>query len=134
MCVFAGSTTDHLNYVVIQRLDAALSDSTNRAYTRMFSTFIAYLEFHGLLLDQVNSILFLGYLEFLLQNHVSPAQLANHVSAIRTKLTLKGASIDFLQDTRIGFFIKSARKNGAFRIIQHAMVDIPTLYKIVMAS
>ena len=131
---FTGSSTFHLTNVAIQRLETALSDSTNRAYTRMFRTFIAYLEFHGLLLSQVNSILFLGYLEFLLQNDVSPPHLANHVSAIKTKFTLAGASTNFLQDPRIGYFLKSAQKNGAFRIIQHAIVDVPTLKKIVTAS
>ena len=65
------------------RLPDALASSTLRSYTAMFKLYLAFLAFIAVHPNQVNVEVLLAFLEFLNFNSVRPAQMQNHISAIR---------------------------------------------------
>ena len=73
-------------------------------------------------------------MEFLTLNKVSPSGVANHISAVKTKLSMYGISVVGFSDPRIKFFNKSLSRNSELRLNLKAIIDIPLLTNIVQVT
>ena len=113
------------------RLDEALTPSTFRAYESMFRLYLGFLSFHGLNLDQVNTFVFLAYLEFLHCNQKSHSVMRNHISAIKWYVHKGGISLAPYEDARVLMFVKSVQKSSPLAVKLKAIIDPDTLRAIV---
>ena len=99
----------------------------------MFRLFIAFTIFLSTTIHQVNSDFLLFYLEFLVYNGASPSQVANHLSALRAKITIFSLSISMFDDPRLSYFVRSLKLNAPLRVTLHNIIDI-TLLKCIIAQ
>ena len=73
---------------------------------------------------------FLAFLEFLVFNHHSCANVSNYVSAIKTKLASLGVSTVALQDQRVTLFCKELKRNRPFKVTLKPVLSIKNLKDI----
>ena len=98
------------------RLPNALSSSSQKAYLAKFRVFIALAVFLGWDIHQVNSLSILTFLEFLTYNAISPANLCNYLTAVKTMFVLYGLPTKAFEDPRISYYVKSTRKLAPLRV------------------
>ena len=79
-----------LTKLATSRLSNAFAYSTKRAYATLFSTFLAFAVFMSWELSQVTVLNLLCFLECLHYNGVKHSQMANYLSAIKSKFLIFG--------------------------------------------
>ena len=67
------------------RLHSAFRPATQKAYWRMFRDFLGFLVAAGFQLGQVNHIVLLAFMEYLVLNQISPANISNNLAGIRAQ-------------------------------------------------
>ena len=102
----------------------AFRPSTQRNYNSMFRLFIAFT---------VLPLILIAYLQFLYTNKYSATAMANHLSAVKTKLPLLGFSTQPFEDPRIKYFQKALILHRSFKALLKKIIDIDTLQLIVRA-
>ena len=116
------------------RLDESLSLSTFKAYDSMFKQYLGFLCFHNITLDQVNSSIFLAYLEFLYYNDKSHSIMRNHVSGVKWHIQKLGFSLVPYEDPRLVSYLRSVQKSSPMAYKLKSIIDPPTLRSLVQAS
>ena len=73
-----------------KRLSTALRPRTDRCYTTLFRSFVAFCVCTKLNMFELNDSHILSYLEYLITQGVSVNMLANNISACRAKFVMHG--------------------------------------------
>ena len=81
--------------------------------------------------SNISPLILIAYLQFLYANKYSPTAMANHLSAIKTKLL--GFSTQPFEDPRIKYFQKAIILHRPFKASLKKIIDIDTLQLIVRA-
>ena len=115
----------------IQKTSMAFRPATDRNYTSMFRLFLAFTIFMKLNVFQLTPLMILAYLQFLESNNTSSSSMANHLSAIKAKLSLCSVSTQPFQDPRIKYFQKAMTLHRPFKVQLKKVIDIDTLHFIV---
>ena len=93
------------------RLLQSFRPATQRAYSRMFSDFMAFLVVAGLLPSQVNIHTLLAFMEYLYQNHHTPSNISNYLAGIRAYCVIYNIPTISFRDEKIQMFIRSLKIN-----------------------
>ena len=113
------------------RLSHAFCDSTKKAYSILFRTYLAFVVFMNWNFTQVTVSNLLCFLECLNYNGVKYLQMANYLSAIRTHYLLCGLDVASFSDARLKFYQKAVRRQAPLSIRLNKLIDIPLLKDIV---
>ena len=105
--------------------------ATMASYYRKFRLFLAYCRFIQVQVHQLTPLVLLSFMEFLMNNGSSKYAIANHLSAVKTSLTMYGASVFPFLDPRIKYIKKSLAVNKKFTGKIEKIIDIKTLTEIV---
>ena len=97
----------------------------------MFRLFLAFTIFMKLSVFHLKPLTVLAYLQFLESNHTSASAMANHLSAIKAKLSLYGISVHMFQDPRVKYFQKAMILHKPFKVQLKNIIDINTLQLMV---
>ena len=127
-------STYTLAAAALSRLKSGFRPATLAAYTRMLRDFLAFLQVAKISLHQVNTVLFLAYMEFLVRNGLSPTNVANNVAGIRALLIMYGSDTSYLKDERVALFLKSLRINQPFNPTLATIITVPMLEQILLIS
>ena len=111
-------------------MQKAFAPSTTRSYQHKFRTFLAFCVFVYIDPLSITTLQFLAFLEFLVFNQHSCANVANYVSAVKTKLASLGVSIAAFHDHRVTLFGKELKRNRPFRVTLKPVLSIKNLKDI----
>ena len=109
-----GTATGSLASVAFQRLWGGFRPSTLVSYKRMFNTFWGFLVALDLLLSLICTTDILAFMKYLTQNGMSPDNIVNHLTAIRSLCIIYNCDTTPFQDQRLHLFIKSLKINRQF--------------------
>ena len=93
------------------RLLQSFRPATRRAYSRMFSDFMAFLVVAGLLPSQINVHTLLAFMEYLWQNQFNPSNISNYLAGIRAYCIIYNIATIPFRDEKIQMFIRSLKIN-----------------------
>ena len=96
----------------LERLHSDFRPATALQYNKMFRDFLQFLEIAQLQTNQVNTIILLSYMEYLHQKGQSHANIANHLTGIRSSFILYSLNTEAFRDERIPLFVKALRINA----------------------
>ena len=96
----------------------------------MFKTFLAFVAFMHWDLFQVNVFSLLCFLECLQFNGVKHTQMANYLSAIRSKFLIFGLDVTCFTDPRLKLYQRAIQLHAPLTVKLHKIIDIPLLVKI----
>ena len=85
--------------------------------------FVAFIIFMGFHLQQVGPLHILAYLEFLSSNHLSMANIANHISAIKAIFTLYNLDASCYYDKGLKYYNRAMLLNKPFKAIIKKIID-----------
>ena len=124
-------TAEHLASRAVERVQQAFRPATMASYRRKFRLFLTYCCFIQVQVHQFTPLVLLSFMEFLIHNGMSNSGIANHLSAVKTSLTMYGVSVLPFLDPRIKYFQKSLTLNRQFTGKIKKIIDINTLTDIV---
>ena len=132
--VFSGAchTIDTWATAAQKRLSSAFRPGTMRTYNRVFRDFLAFLILANICNSQVNALVILSFLEYLYQNQVSPAQIAIHVSALKSMFSIHTMDTRAFQDRRIELYLRALRINKPYKAQIAPIISIDMLYQILL--
>ena len=107
MIVDMPSAAVQLTTSVLARLLQSFRPATRRAYSRMFSDFMAFLVVAGLLASQVNVHTLLAFMEYLWQNQFNLSNISNYLAGIRAYCVIYNIPTIPFKDEKIQMFIRS---------------------------
>ena len=113
------------------RLSCTFAESTKRAYSSMFRVFVAFVVFMTWDIHQVTVLQLLCFLECLLYNGVKAPQMANYLSAIKTKFTILGLDVACFADARLKYYQKAVQLHSPMQVKLKKVIDVSLLHKIV---
>ena len=116
-----------------QRLAQGFRPNTLKNYARMFRDFLNFLVVTGLAINQVSSHTLLCFMEFLVQNHFSHANIANYMAAIRASFIIYTIPTTPFTDDRLQLFLKSVKINSNFMPTLHSSITIDIVHHIIQA-
>ena len=99
----------------------------------MFRDFLNFLVVTGLAINQVSSHTLLCFMEFLVQNHFSHANIANYMAAIRASFIIYTIPTTPFTDDRLQLFLKSVKINSNFMPTLHSSITIDIVHHIIQA-
>ena len=100
----------------------------------MFQLFLAFLVVVDLSLPAISSLDVLAFMEYLAQSGMSPDNITNHITAIRSISIIYGLDIAPFRDQRIPLFIKSLKINRPLAPVVKLVIDHTLLLQIVTVS
>ena len=118
----------HLGF---QKTCMAFRPATERNYTSMLRLFSVFTIIMKLNIFNLSPLMILVYLQFLESNHTSASAMADHLSAIKAKLSLFSISVYMFQDPRIKYFQKAMIHHKPFKVQLKKIIDINTLQLMV---
>ena len=80
---------------------------------------------------QVNTLKLLCFLECLQFNGVKQPQMANYLSAIKTKFLILGVDVACFSDYCLRYYQKATQMHSPLNVKLESIIDIPLLKKIV---
>ena len=92
-----------------QRLLQAFRPATQKTYLCMFGAFCGFFVAAGLHLSQVSHVIQLAFMEFLLQNNITPANIANYMAGLWASFILYGLDTTTFQNQQLQYFQKATR-------------------------
>ena len=101
MIVEMPSAAVQLTTSVFAGLLQSFRPATRRAYSRMFSGFMAFLVVAGLLPSQENVHTLLAFMEYLYQNHHTPSNISNYLASIRVYCVIYNIPTISFRDEKI---------------------------------
>ena len=120
-----------LYHKAARRMQQAFAESTRRSYAAMFRMFLAFLVFLNIQPTLISSTHVLAFLEFLVFNKVSHSQIANYLSAIKSKYAMLSLSTAPFFDQRIKYFTKAVARCAPLTIKLKAIIEPPLLVQII---
>ena len=115
----------------LERLHSGFRPATALQYNRMFRDFLQFLKIAQLQTNQVNTIILLSYMEYLHQKGQSHANIANHLTGIRSSFILYGLNTEAFRDERIPLFVKALRINAPLSLKSQKIITIQMLQQIL---
>ena len=91
-CIFSDSTEICLQKLALSRLPAAFAQNTVKRYEAQYKIFLAFCAFMHWSFVELSSVQILVFLEFLFTNNMSPSNVANYLTAIKTQTVICGLS------------------------------------------
>ena len=116
------------------RLHSAFRPATQKAYLRMFRDFLGFLVAAGFHLGQVNHVMLLAFMEYLVLNQISPANISNYLAGIRAQCIVFNLDTVAFQHQQIQYFLKSLKINRPLQPKLHKHIDIQLLTSIVQVA
>ena len=116
------------------RLHVAFRPATQKAYLRMFRDFFGFLVAAGFYLGQVNHIVLLAFMEYLVVNQISPANISNYLAGIRAQYIVFNLDTACFQHQQIQYFLKALKINRPLQPKLHKHIDIQLLASIIQVS
>ena len=126
MFLAPGDATAHLQTSASQRLSTAFRPTTFRACTRMFRDFLAFLFFMSL--SQVATHHILAFMEYLHQSGLSPSNITNYVTAIRSMYIIHACDTSVFRNQRLPLSIKSLKINWNLQPVLPVLLDQEMLF------
>ena len=100
----------------------------------MFQLFMAFLVVVDLLLPRISTMDVLAFMEYLAQSGMSPDNITNHITGIRSISIVYGIDTTPFRDQRIPLFIKSLKINRPLAPVVKILIDQILLLQIVTVS
>ena len=119
-----------LTVMSTSRLSQAFSQSTKKAYAAMFKTFLAFVAFMHWDVHQVNVFSLLYFVECLQFNGVKHTQMANYLSAIKSKFLIFGLDVTCFSDARLKFYQRAIHFHAPLTVKLNKIIDVPLLVRI----
>ena len=116
------------------RLHSAFRPATQKAYLRMFREFLGFLVAAGFHLGQVNHIVLLASMEYLVLNQITSANIYNYLAGIRAQCIVFNLDTAFFQHQQIQYFLKSLKINRPLQPKLHKHIDIQLLTSIIQVA
>ena len=113
------------------RLYHAFRPATQKAYLRMLSKFLGFLVAAGFQLGQVNHIVLLAFMEYLVLNQVSPAGISKYLAGIRAQCIVFDLDTSYFQHHQIQYFLRSLKINRPLQPRIHTNIDIHLLTNLI---
>ena len=110
-----------------RRLKMAFADSTSKSYELKFRLFVAFCCFASFNISNLSPLEILTFLEFLNFNNVTFSGIANHISAVKTSLSLYGIVTSSFSDPRIRLYNRAMMRHRPLQPSIKPVIDIPTL-------
>ena len=82
----------------------------------MFRLFLAFCSFIQCTLANISPVIILAYLEFLTENNLSHASIANHLAALRASFALYNLNLSPFHDPRIKYYQKALALHKPFKV------------------
>ena len=106
------------------RLLEAFCESTKKAYSTLFRTFLAFVVFISWELNQVNVLNLLCFLECLHFNDEKVSQMANYLSAIKTTFNIYGLDVSCFTDHRLKVYQKAIQLHNPLSVKLNKIRDV----------
>ena len=116
------------------RLLDAFRPATQRAYARMFREILGFLVAAGLFTHQVTTVTLFIFMEFLLDQGLSPSNIVNYMAAIHSQFILHGLDTAPFRDERIHLFQKSLKYTRLFCPKVNQIITTDMLSQILSVS
>ena len=116
------------------RLHFAFRPATQKDYLRMFREFLGFLVAAGFHLGQVNHFVLLAFMEYLVLNQISPANISNYLAGIRAQCIVFNRDTAAFQHQQIQHFLKSLKINRPLHPKLHKHIDIQLLTSILQVA
>ena len=100
----------------------------------MFQLFLAFLVVVDLSLPAISSLDVLAFMEYLAQSGMSPDNITNHITAIRSMSIIYGLDTTPFRDQRVPLFVKSLKINRPLAPVVKIVIDHTLLLQIVTVS
>ena len=100
----------------------------------MFADFLAFLVITGLTSCQVNVDIILAFLEYLVGNLLSVANICNYLAALRTMFIIHNLPTHPFRDEKIQMFVKSVRINRPLVVKTNSIFTEQMLLDIIAAT
>ena len=110
-----------------KRLLTAFRPKTRKCYTLMFRNFVGFCQCSKISWQEISIDIILAYLEYLVENKVSMAMIANNISAIKANFTVYGLEYTLLDHPRVRYFIKAIQINRPLSIPKRNIMSIKDL-------
>ena len=104
------------------------------SYRRMFRLFMAFLVVLDLSLYQISTMDILAFMQYLSESGMSPDNIVNHLTAVRSLAIIYACDTVPFHDHRIPLFIKSLKINRTFQPKIKLLVDEDILLKIITVA
>ena len=108
--------------------------TTLDSYERMFQLFLAFWKVVDPSLPGISSLDVLAFMEYLAQSGMSPDNITNHITGIRSMCIIHGANTSPFRDQRIPLFIKSLKINRLLTPVVHMIIHDTLLLQIFTVS
>ena len=108
--------------------------ATLDSYQCMFKLFLAFLVVMDLCLHRISTIDILAFMEYLAESGMSPDNIVNHLTAIRSICIIYACDTTLFSNQRLPLFVKSLKINRKFQPRITFLVDDQLLLKIVTVS
>ena len=100
----------------------------------MFRDFLGFLVAAGFQLGQVNHIVLLAFMEYLVLNQISPVNISNYLAGIRAHCIVFNLDSVYFQHHQIQYFFKSLKINRPLQPKIHKHIDIQLLTSITCVA
>ena len=100
----------------------------------MFREFLGFLVAAGFHLGQVNHIVLLAFMEYLVLNWITPANISNYLAGIRAQFIVFNLDTVAFQHQQIQYFLKSLKINRPLQPKLHKHIDIQLLTSILQVA
>ena len=108
--------------------------NTLASYERMFQLFLPFLVVVDLSLPEISPLDVLAFMEYLAQSGMSPDNITNHITAIRSISIMYGIDTTPFRDQRIPLFVKSLKINRPLAPLLKLVIDHTLLLQIITVS
>ena len=116
------------------RLHSAFRPATQKAYLHMFREFLGFLVAAGFHLGQVNHIVSLAFIEYLVLNQITPCNISNYLAGIRAQCIVFNLDTVSFQHQQIQYFLKSLKINRPLQPKLQKHIDIQLLTSIIQVA
>ena len=116
------------------RLWLGFRPATLASCQRMFGLFMAFLVVLDLSLHQISTMDILAFMEYLAESGMSPDNIVNHLTAVRSLSIIYAIDTSPFRDNRISLFIKSLKINRRFQPKLTLVVDEHHLLSMITVS
>ena len=112
----------------------AFRPATARTYHRMFSDFLGFLVATGLCHHQVNHSLLLMFMQFLSENGLTAANIANYMAGIRAQFIIYNLDTNPFRHEQIQLFSKALKLDRPLQPKSTNIISTDLLQQILMTT
>ena len=113
------------------RIHTAYRPKTVKAQIGHFTTFLQFLEYVGLSLDEVHHVIVIAFIELLVANGLKIVTISNYLSSIKNKYKLYGLSVSSLEHEWVQRVLRSIELNVPVQRQLKCVFSLQQLQQIV---